>query len=347
MSGRSGIAALAAAGARGGGGGRLPQGTIHSTDPFPNRYVHPRRVDIWVPPGAQVGGAFGLSCAVRVHSSASPLPSANNTGDPNTKRPVLYMHDGQNVFNPATVCRELLCLCYMLRALYMLCAVCFVPCACALPLCVRAIAAHRPPHHPHHQNNKQSTAGVPWGVDQALMQLWHHPPTAVRHPMPLVVSVWHSGEQRCAEFMPPLPLPAAPPQEGQRSPSATARAVNGDNYVKVGLMGMDGSMCCAVSCRVVLGCVVLWRDAWDCSFAHTKHNVMHRIHPTPSATMRTQFLAEDLKPYIDQHYSTLPGAHHTAIAGSSLGGVISLWAMVRYPDVSCRCMIRPASLTKV
>lgn len=45
------------------------------------------------------------------------------------------------------------------------------------------------------------------------------------------------------------------------------------------------------------------------------------------------FLAETLKPYIDQHYRTLSGSKHTAIAGSSMGGLISMYAMVAYPHV--------------
>lgn len=59
-----------------------------------------------------------------------------------------------------------------------------------------------------------------------------------------------------------------------------------------------------------------------------------------------QFLARTLKPYIDQHYRTLPDPAHTGIMGSSMGGLISLYAALRYPDVfgragvfSCACWI--------
>ncbi|WP_199141508.1 alpha/beta hydrolase-fold protein [Pedobacter sp. ASV12] len=45
------------------------------------------------------------------------------------------------------------------------------------------------------------------------------------------------------------------------------------------------------------------------------------------------FLAETLKPYIDQHYRTLRDSKHTAIAGSSMGGLISMYAMAAYPNV--------------
>lgn len=45
------------------------------------------------------------------------------------------------------------------------------------------------------------------------------------------------------------------------------------------------------------------------------------------------FLTFTLKPYIDQQYRTRPDAAHTGIAGSSLGGLISVYAALRYPAV--------------
>lgn len=47
----------------------------------------------------------------------------------------------------------------------------------------------------------------------------------------------------------------------------------------------------------------------------------------------TDFLARTLKPYIDAHYRTRPAAAHTAIAGSSMGGLIALYAGLKYPRV--------------
>jgi predicted alpha/beta superfamily hydrolase len=46
-----------------------------------------------------------------------------------------------------------------------------------------------------------------------------------------------------------------------------------------------------------------------------------------------EFLVRTLKPYIDQHYRTKTGASHTTIAGSSMGGLISMYAVLKYPDV--------------
>jgi predicted alpha/beta superfamily hydrolase len=45
------------------------------------------------------------------------------------------------------------------------------------------------------------------------------------------------------------------------------------------------------------------------------------------------FIVETLKPFIDQTYRTRPERENTGIAGSSLGGLISLYAPYRYPNV--------------
>lgn len=45
------------------------------------------------------------------------------------------------------------------------------------------------------------------------------------------------------------------------------------------------------------------------------------------------FIVKELKPWIDTQYHTLPGQRHTSIMGSSMGGLISLYALCRYPDV--------------
>lgn len=45
------------------------------------------------------------------------------------------------------------------------------------------------------------------------------------------------------------------------------------------------------------------------------------------------FIVETLKPWIDQHYRTRCDRQHTAIMGSSMGGLISSYAISRYPQV--------------
>jgi predicted alpha/beta superfamily hydrolase len=45
------------------------------------------------------------------------------------------------------------------------------------------------------------------------------------------------------------------------------------------------------------------------------------------------FVVDVVKPYIDAHYRTLPDRAHTAIMGSSLGALISHYALMQYPGV--------------
>ena len=55
------------------------------------------------------------------------------------------------------------------------------------------------------------------------------------------------------------------------------------------------------------------------------------------------WIAKELKPFIDSHYRTRRGAETTAIMGSSLGGIISLAAAERYPDVfGCVAAVSPS-----
>ena len=45
------------------------------------------------------------------------------------------------------------------------------------------------------------------------------------------------------------------------------------------------------------------------------------------------FLAKTLKPYIDKKYRTLKDSKNTFMAGSSVGGLISMYALLKYPKV--------------
>ncbi|WP_296634090.1 alpha/beta hydrolase-fold protein [Polaribacter sp.] len=45
------------------------------------------------------------------------------------------------------------------------------------------------------------------------------------------------------------------------------------------------------------------------------------------------FLVNELKAYIDENYRTKTKSNHTAIIGSSLGGLISFYGGLKYPDV--------------
>jgi predicted alpha/beta superfamily hydrolase len=46
-----------------------------------------------------------------------------------------------------------------------------------------------------------------------------------------------------------------------------------------------------------------------------------------------RFIVEVVKPYIDRTYRTLPDREHTALMGSSMGGLITHYALQAYPQV--------------
>lgn len=46
-----------------------------------------------------------------------------------------------------------------------------------------------------------------------------------------------------------------------------------------------------------------------------------------------KFIVEEVKPYVDKKYSTLTDAQNTFVMGSSMGGLISMYAICEYPEV--------------
>jgi predicted alpha/beta superfamily hydrolase len=56
------------------------------------------------------------------------------------------------------------------------------------------------------------------------------------------------------------------------------------------------------------------------------------LHAGGDGDKYLQFLTEIVKPRVDQDFRTLPNREHTGVLGSSLGGLISLYAYFRYPD---------------
>ncbi len=51
------------------------------------------------------------------------------------------------------------------------------------------------------------------------------------------------------------------------------------------------------------------------------------------ADLYGRLLVEELKPFIDKNYRTLKDARHTGLGGSSLGGLVSLYLGLKYPEV--------------
>lgn len=169
-------------------------GTLHCHADFPSRFVAPRHVEVWLPPGYATSGA---------------------------RYPVLYMHDGQNLFDPAT-----------------------------------------------------ATNGVTWGVAEALTALCQ---SGQARPA-LIVGIAHSGPDRWRDYLPQKPLEI----EAVRAAAA----------------------------------------AFADRFSGPVHSDAY-LH----------FLTAELKPFVDSLYRTLPDRPDTFVMGSSMGGLISLYALTEYPHL--------------
>jgi enterochelin esterase-like enzyme len=156
-----------------------------------SRFVQPRRVSVWLPPGYEQGRRY----------------------------PVLYMHDGQNLFERAT-----------------------------------------------------SYGGTAWEVDSVLTQLIG----AKQARACIVVGVWNT-DRRFREYAPAKPYAAMPEARRARLAQERPGTPLSDDYLK--------------------------------------------------------FLVQELKPRIDSQYRTSPRRPDTFVAGSSMGGLISLYAAMEYPQV--------------
>lgn len=53
----------------------------------------------------------------------------------------------------------------------------------------------------------------------------------------------------------------------------------------------------------------------------------------PISANYLKFLVEELKPFIDKNFSTKTDARNTFVAGSTMGGLISMYAICEYPNV--------------
>jgi predicted alpha/beta superfamily hydrolase len=165
-------------------------GTLkHHTD-LASRFVEPRNVDVWLPPG------YAL--------------------EDDRRFPVIYMHDGQNLFDPKT-----------------------------------------------------ASIGVPWGIDRAIVRLT----SEGRLREAIVVGIW-STDRRYQEYMPQKAL-ALSGRSSEFAAQAGGEALS-DAYLR--------------------------------------------------------FIVQELKPFIDRAYRTQPERGSTLVMGSSMGGLISLYALCEYPQ---------------
>lgn len=69
------------------------------------------------------------------------------------------------------------------------------------------------------------------------------------------------------------------------------------------------------------------RDSLRADAAQKNHEIKF------SADNYLKFVTKEVKPFIDSNFSIFTNKEHTYIAGSSMGGLISMYAMCEYPDI--------------
>lgn len=85
--------------------------------------------------------------------------------------------------------------------------------------------------------------------------------------------------------------------------------------------------------------VTRWREYLPEKFVRAswrrmlKARIATRLQGLPFSDNYLRFLVFELKPFIDAHYRSLPDRPHTYVMGSSMGGLISLYALEEYPQV--------------
>jgi pimeloyl-ACP methyl ester carboxylesterase len=73
------------------------------------------------------------------------------------------------------------------------------------------------------------------------------------------------------------------------------------------------------------------------AFAHLPARYMNRVRGLyggePLSDGYLKFIVRELKPFVDRSYNTAPERRSTFIMGSSMGALISLYALTEYPEV--------------
>lgn len=64
---------------------------------------------------------------------------------------------------------------------------------------------------------------------------------------------------------------------------------------------------------------------------HEWYQVFKTIPPQSDAQLK--FVVEELKPFIDTHFKTKKDRNNTFVAGSSMGGLLSAYAICEYPEI--------------
>jgi predicted alpha/beta superfamily hydrolase len=99
-----------------------------------------------------------------------------------------------------------------------------------------------------------------------------------------------------------------------------------------GELGLDECMD-SLSAKVPLPCIVVGIDNGGDKRMTEYNPYRFRDFGDGEGDKYVDFIVHTLKPYIDKHYRTLTGKENTCISGSSMAGLITTYAVLKYPDV--------------
>ena len=75
-----------------------------------------------------------------------------------------------------------------------------------------------------------------------------------------------------------------------------------------------------------------------------EYNVGNTVLGTGEGKKYIRFLTDTLKPFVDENFRTKPEREFTGIGGSSMGGLVSIFSGIMYPEVFGKLMIFSPSL---
>lgn len=76
----------------------------------------------------------------------------------------------------------------------------------------------------------------------------------------------------------------------------------------------------------------------------TEYNVGNTVLGNGQGKKYIRFIADTLKPFVDSNFRTRPDREYTGIGGSSMGGLVSIFSGIMYPEVFGKLMIFSPSL---
>lgn len=87
------------------------------------------------------------------------------------------------------------------------------------------------------------------------------------------------------------------------------------------------------------GCIVVGIDNGGAQRINEYSPFINPSYGGGQGELYVDFLVQTLKPYIDKNYRTLEDRNNTLIGGSSMGGIISTYALIRHPEVFSRAAV--------